>query len=94
MIEVSTDPDRLDLAVIHAFLRDSYWAKDIPLAVVERAVRGSICFGAYDDRAQVGFARVVTDRATFAYLADVDLRAQQSPCRRLLRESAEARDGR
>ncbi len=71
MIEVSTDPDRLDLGVIHAFLRDSYWAKDIPLAVVERAVRGSTCFGAYDGTAQVGFARVITDRATFAYLADV-----------------------
>ena len=71
-IEVAAcDAARLDFGVIHAFLRDSYWAKDIPLAVVERAARGSLCFGAWDGAAQVGFARVVTDRATFAYLADV-----------------------
>jgi GNAT superfamily N-acetyltransferase len=68
---VSTDRRRLDVGVIHSFLTASYWAEGIPSAVVERAVRQSLCFGLYDAGAQVGFARVVTDRATFAYLADV-----------------------
>lgn len=71
MIDIDCDPARLDVATIHAFLRESYWAKDIPGEVVERAIRGSLCFGAYDGATQVGFARVITDRATFAYLADV-----------------------
>ena len=69
--EISTDPRRLDVDAIHAFLGASYWATGIPRAVVERAIAGSLCFGVYDGTAQVGFARVVTDRATFAYLADV-----------------------
>ena len=69
---VSTDVARLDLDAIHDFLsRESYWASGIPRAVLERAVAGSLCFGAYDRGAQVGFARVVTDAATFAYLCDV-----------------------
>jgi GNAT superfamily N-acetyltransferase len=70
---VSTDPARLDLDVIHGYLnRESYWAAGIPRDVLERAVAGSLCFGVYDDAGrQVGFARVVTDRATFAYLCDV-----------------------
>ena len=69
--EISTDPARLDLDVIHAFLANAYWSRRIPRAIVERAVRNSLCFGAYAGAAQVGFARVVSDRATFAYLADV-----------------------
>ena len=68
---VSTDPLRLDLAVVHAFLARSYWAEGIPRAVLERAVAGSLCFGLFEGHAQKGFARVVTDRATFAYVCDV-----------------------
>jgi GNAT superfamily N-acetyltransferase len=69
--EISTDPARLDLPGVHAFLTASYWAKGIPLPAVERSVRHSICFGIYRGHQQVGFARVISDRATFAYLADV-----------------------
>jgi ribosomal protein S18 acetylase RimI-like enzyme len=68
---VSTDRGRLDLAAVHRFLSTSYWSPGLPLEVLTRAVAGSLCFGLYDDRGQVGFARVVTDRATFAYLCDV-----------------------
>jgi len=70
-VEVSSDPSRLDLDVIHGYLASSYWAKGIPRETLERALRNSLCFGAYEDGRQVGFARVVTDQATFAYLADV-----------------------
>jgi GNAT superfamily N-acetyltransferase len=69
--EVSCDPARLDFDVIHGFLAQSYWAKAIPRELMERSVRNSLCFGAYQGRAQVGFARIVTDKATFAYLCDV-----------------------
>ena len=68
---VSDERSRLDVELIHAFLARSYWAERIPRALVERSLAGSLCFGAYDDGRQVAFARVVTDRATFAYLADV-----------------------
>jgi GNAT superfamily N-acetyltransferase len=68
---ISTDSSRLDLATIHAFLRSSYWAAEIPFSVVQRAVEGSLPFGVYRGSTQIGFARVITDRATFAYLADV-----------------------
>ena len=68
---ISTDRDRLDIAAIHAFLSQSYWSPGIPLAVVQRAIANSLCFGLYHGRSQIGFARVVTDKATFAYLADV-----------------------
>ncbi|MDX1532001.1 MAG: GNAT family N-acetyltransferase [Rhodothermales bacterium] len=68
---VSTDPARLDVDAVHAYLTRSYWSPGVPRAVVERAVRGSLPFGLYDGDAQVGFARVITDAATFAYLADV-----------------------
>jgi GNAT superfamily N-acetyltransferase len=69
--EVTADPARLDLDVIHGFLASSYWSPGIPRATVERAIAGSLNFGLYADDVQIGFARVVTDRATFAYLADV-----------------------
>jgi GNAT superfamily N-acetyltransferase len=69
--ELSTDPARIDLAVVHAFLTKSYWAAGIPLAIVERSIRNSLCFGIYKDNHQAGFARVITDRATYAYLGDV-----------------------
>jgi len=57
--------------VIHGFLTASYWSPGISRALVERAVRNSVCFGVYEEGRQVGFARVITDQATFAYLADV-----------------------
>ena len=69
--EISTDPARLDAAAIHAYLSRSYWAAGIPLAVVERSLEGSLSFGLYHQGQQVGLARVITDRATFAYLCDV-----------------------
>ncbi len=68
---VSTDPARLDLDLIHGYLTRSYWAAGIPREIVERSVRQSLNFGVYEGTRQVGFARVVTDLATFAYLADV-----------------------
>ncbi len=68
---VSTDPQRLELAVVHRFLSNSYWSQGLPLDVLKRAIAGSLCFGLYQGNAQVGFARVITDRATFAYLCDV-----------------------
>ena len=68
---ISTDKNKLDLSVIHAFLRESSWSKGIPLEVVRRAVEHSLCFGVYDRTIQIGFARVITDYATFAYVADV-----------------------
>jgi GNAT superfamily N-acetyltransferase len=70
-IAVDTDKSRLDVAMIYRFLSTSYWARGIPLEVVERSIAGSLCFGLYEGERQVGFARVVSDGATFAYLADV-----------------------
>jgi len=72
LFEIDTAKDRLDAALIHDFLsRCSHWARGIPRETVERAIAHSLCFGLYRDGAQIGFARVVTDEATFAYLADV-----------------------
>ena len=69
---ITTEKARLDVAMIHRYLsEESYWAKGIPRALVERSIANSFCFGAFDGEAQVGFARVVTDYATFGYLADV-----------------------
>jgi GNAT superfamily N-acetyltransferase len=71
-IDLSFDAARLDVAAIHGFLStQAYWSMGVPRDVVERAIANSLCIGAYRERDQVGFARVVTDRATFAYLADV-----------------------
>jgi len=69
--EVSTDPDRLDFETIHGFIAGSYWATGIARDVLQRAIAGSIPFGLYHGPRRIGFARAVTDRATFAYLADV-----------------------
>ena len=69
--DISTDPRRLQLDAIHAYLTRSYWSPGIPKELVERAIANSLCFGIYLGQAQVGFARVVTDKATFAYLSDV-----------------------
>jgi GNAT superfamily N-acetyltransferase len=69
---ISDDPGRLDVAAIHAYLTRSYWATGVPLEIVERSVRNSLCLGLYTAAgAQVGLARVVTDFATFAWLCDV-----------------------
>ncbi|HVI07945.1 MAG TPA: GNAT family N-acetyltransferase [Candidatus Binatia bacterium] len=69
---LSTDPERLDLDLIHGFLANSYWAKDIPREIVARSIEHSLCFGIYDGTgAQIGFARVISDFATFAYIGDV-----------------------
>jgi GNAT superfamily N-acetyltransferase len=69
---VSDDPSRLDVKAMHAYLKRSYWAEEIPLEVVERATRASLCIGTYDaNGAQVGLARFISDYATFAYICDV-----------------------
>ena len=68
---ISTDKAKLDRETIHGFLAKSYWARGIPREIVDRSIEGSLCFGLYDGDRLVGFARVITDRATFGYLADV-----------------------
>ena len=70
-LEISTDPTRIDLDLVHAFLSSSYWAQGRTREVVERSITNSIAFGAYTAGRQVAFARVITDRSVFAYLADV-----------------------
>ena len=69
--EISTDRARLDIALIHRVLATSYWAEGRRRSVVERSIANSICFGVYHAGRQVAFARVVSDRAVFAYLMDV-----------------------
>src|SRR4029078_4338224 len=69
---VSDEPERLDPGVIHRFLAESsYWARNIPSATLDKALRNSLCFALLERERQIGFARVVSDRATLAYLADV-----------------------
>jgi ribosomal protein S18 acetylase RimI-like enzyme len=69
---LSTDPALLDVSLIHGFLSDqSYWAPGIPRVTVERSLKNSLCFGLFHESQQIGFARVVTDRTTFAWLGDV-----------------------
>jgi len=68
---ISTDKTKLDVQVIHNFLKETYWAKNVPLEVVEKSIENSICFGVYFHDDQIGFARVVTDYSTCAYIADV-----------------------
>ncbi|HET8645473.1 MAG TPA: GNAT family N-acetyltransferase [Vicinamibacteria bacterium] len=77
---LSTDPRRLDVARVHAWLAASYWAAGIPRDVVERSIAGSLCFGVYEEGGagtQVAFARAITDGATYAYLADVVVEESQ-----------------
>lgn len=68
---ISTDRGRLDREAIHAFLSNSYWARGIPREVLDRSIENALCFGIYEGQKLVGFARVITDFSTFAYLADV-----------------------
>jgi len=69
--EISTDRARLDIALVHEVLRTSYWAEGRRRSVVERSIDNSLCFGVYCGGRQIAFARVVSDRAVFAYLMDV-----------------------
>ena len=68
---ISTDPSKLDLDAIHDFLTRSYWSEGIPKPMVKRAIEHSLCFGLFDLEKQIGFARVVSDYTTYAYLCDV-----------------------
>lgn len=70
-LRISTDRGRLDVSAVHEYLSRSYWAEGIPYEVVAKSIEASLCFGLFDKDRQIGFARVVTDRATFAYLCDV-----------------------
>ena len=80
---ISTDKSKIDIVAVHNYLcNESYWAKNIPIDVVKKSIEGSCCFGLYNKNEQalpagrqVGFARVITDHATFAYLADVFIAA-------------------
>ncbi|MFZ6692899.1 GNAT family N-acetyltransferase [Undibacterium sp. SXout20W] len=72
MMQISTDKSQLDIALIHQFLSvQSAWAKGISLETVQRSITNSLCFGGFFENRQIAFARVVTDKATFAYLMDV-----------------------
>lgn len=69
--EFSSDKRAMDVNAIHAYLSRSYWAENVPHDIVSKAIQNSLCFGVFYNNAQVGFARLITDSATFAYLADV-----------------------
>jgi len=68
---VTTDPALIDLDMVYGFLTECYWAKGIPREVVARSIENSLCFGMYADGKQIGFARVISDYATYAYIGDV-----------------------
>jgi len=70
-VEIEGGLERLDVEFIYELLRQTHWARNRPRDVFERAIKHSLCFGAYEGKRQVGFARVVTDHATFGYLMDV-----------------------
>ena len=68
---ISTEKEKMDIDLIHSFLTRSYWAEGISKEIVSRSIDGALCFGVFENDKQVGFARMITDKATFAYLADV-----------------------
>lgn len=68
---ISTDRNDFDIEAIHAFLTRSYWSPGIPIEIVQQGISNSLCFGVLRGKEQVGFARVITDKTTFAYLSDV-----------------------
>ena len=68
---ISTEKDKINVDYVHGFLSQSYWAENIPVEIVRRSIEGSLCFAVFYGNEQIGFARVITDEATFAYLADV-----------------------
>ena len=72
MIEISTDKHKINIAFVHEYLSTkSYWAKDVPLSVVQKSIENSLCFVMLKNEKQIGFARMITDYATFSYLCDV-----------------------
>ena len=68
---ISTEKEKMDVNLIHSFLTRSYWAEGISKEIIRRSIEGALCFGVFENDKQVGFARMITDKATFAYLADV-----------------------
>lgn len=68
---ISTDKSKLQIDVIHGFLKDVYWCKNIPVEIVRKSIEGSLCYGVYHGKDQIGFARVITDFAVTAHIADV-----------------------
>jgi len=68
---ITTDKEKFDVDLIHSFLTNSYWAEGISREIVRRSIDGALCFGVFENNKQIGFARMITDKATFAYLADV-----------------------
>ena len=68
---ISTDKSKIDIDYVHQFLSNSYWSPGVLMETVKKAMNGSLCFGVYDTEKQIGYARMITDTATFAYLADV-----------------------
>ena len=68
---ISTDKNKIDVDYVHGFLSNSYWSPGVPKETVKKAMQNSLCFGVYDNGRQIGYARMITDTATFAYLADV-----------------------
>jgi GNAT superfamily N-acetyltransferase len=68
---ITTDKAKFDIDLIHSFLKRSYWAEGISKEVIRRSIDGALCFGVFENDKQIGFARMITDKATFAYLADV-----------------------
>lgn len=68
---ISTDKSRFDVNLIHEFLTNSYWAEGVPLEIVRRSIQNALCFGVFHGDRQVGFARVISDFATYAYIGDV-----------------------
>lgn len=69
--KINSDNSLMDIDAIHSYLSRSYWAENVPRDIVKKAIRNSLCFGVFHNTVQVGFARLITDSATFAYLADV-----------------------
>lgn len=70
-LRVSTNFNEMDFDLIHGFLGKTYWSENIPAKVLRKALENSLCFALFDNQTQLGFARMVTDRSTFAYMADV-----------------------
>ena len=77
---ITSDPSAVDLAAVHAFLTRVYWSEGVPVEVVARAIAGSIPFSLFHGSTQIGFARAITDRATYAYLADVYVLEEHRGC--------------
>ena len=68
---ITTDKSKMDIDVIHGYLSRSYWAQGVPRATIQKSIEGALCFAVLHGTRQVGFARVITDKATFGYLSDV-----------------------